>query len=232
MPGRIRNRDGVSRCGQGGHYPGARSADDARRRVDGEAVAEHAVGKYRVRTVSRAVHQPSNGARFVSGTLLSDLYPIERPQGVKMRPRETQAHIVSTRERRQFTRRQRRDGAARWPRGQPQDRNRCRIAAVDMNFELAQCGSRIPHTDLGGISAEFIIERQRDHRRSDSRSVLQVDVAIDPARVHDIDGERRLTFLLRSGRFEQKADAIAAQFELVAAATRSGVLIDTPSPRA
>ena len=80
------------------------------------------------------------------------------------------------------------------------------VAAVDVNFQLPFRRARIADANLRRIGADLVIERQGGHGGGDAWTRRQVDAAIDPARIHDVDGERSA----RSGRLEQQPDAVAA----------------------
>src|ERR1700675_1942348 len=66
---------------------------------------------------------------------------------------------------------------------------RRRIATVDMNLELTLGAACVADPNLGRIRAKLIVERQGGDGGNDARTTRQVDSAIDPARIHDIDGE-------------------------------------------
>src|SRR5258708_24242347 len=59
-----------------------------------------------------------------------------------------------------------------------------------MNFELTLWRACVADANPGRIRTDFIIERQGGDGGSDARTARQVDPAIDPARIHDIDSER------------------------------------------
>src|SRR5580693_7847565 len=86
-----------------------------------------------------------------------------------------------------------------------------------MYLELALRRACVAHPDLGGLRTDLIIKRQRRDRGNDERTLGHVDVGVDPAGVHDIDGERP--------RFaptwaKQQTDPPAALFEIVAVAAQ------------
>ena len=87
--------DGMAAIRQSSHFSRTRGADDAGRRINGEAVAEHAPGKHGVwdliEGAAPAVERRDDSYRQ---RLLPDLYPIERQQRIKARPRKSQAHVV------------------------------------------------------------------------------------------------------------------------------------------
>jgi len=98
-----------------------------------------------------------------------------------------------------------------------QEAERRRVATVDMNFELTLRRACIADPNLGCIRAELIVERQRGDGGNDARSTRQVDSSIDPARIHDIDGEggilgARAARGVPAGacRLEQQPDGVAA----------------------
>src|SRR6202789_328399 len=181
-------------------------------------------------TSSSGPHQPSQGARICSidiSSLLPDLDPIERPEGIEPRTRETRAWTTRPREPGQALRGQHRHPCATGGRRKRQPRQCRRRAAFDANFQLPFRRARIADANLGRIGADLVIERQGGHGSGDARTRREVDAALDPARIHDIDGER----LARSGRLEQQSDAVAAELELVSVAAQSGVSIEALVPR-
>src|SRR5579859_277914 len=64
------------------------------------------------------------------------------------------------------------------------------LTAVNMHLELALRRSIIADANLGGIGAQFKVERQRGHGGEHSCALLQLDIAVNPAGVHDVDSER------------------------------------------
>src|SRR5271165_440744 len=171
-------------------------------------------------TVSSASHQPSKGARIRTvdiRRLLPDLNPVERPHRIEPRTREAQAQIMPSREGGQALRRQRGHAGSVGRRRQWQEGKCRRAAPVHMNLELALGCASVAHPYLGCIRTDLVIKRQRRDRGNDARSLRQVDPAIHPARVHDVDGERPR---LVAARQQQQADPVAAWFEIVTVAAQ------------
>src|SRR5882724_12088929 len=90
-----------------------------------------------------------------------------------------------------------------------------------MNLELALRRACIADANLGRIPTELIVERQWGDGGNDEWTTRQVDSAIDPARVHDIDGERGIPgararkVFAGTRRLEQQPEGIAAKFQIV-----------------
>src|SRR5258708_15563573 len=107
-----------------------------------------------------------------------------------------------------------------------------------MNFELTLWRACVADANPGRIRTDFIIERQGGDGDSDARTARQVDPAIDPARIHDIDSERsiRRARAARSvaaiGRFQQQPDGIATELEIVTVAAQRRRQIEALRPSA
>src|ERR1700737_460771 len=85
-------------------------------------------------------------------------------------------------------RRQGRHPGRRGRRREREEGKRRRLATVDMNLEFTLWRTRVADANLGRIGTDFIIEGQGGDGGNDARSARQVDSAIDPAWVHDVDG--------------------------------------------
>ncbi len=106
-----------------------------------------------------------------------------------------------------------------------------------MYLEFTVGRACVADPNLGRIRADFIIERQAGDSGNNVGSGGQVDSAIDPAGIHDVDGEGGIRSTptrsgAAAGRFEQQSDAIAAGFEVVTVAAQSHLCIETSRPRA
>ncbi len=115
----------------------------------------------------------------------------------------------------QSLRRQGGHASARGRRRERHESERRRIASVGMNLELTLCAACVADANLGRIRTELIVERQGGDGGYDARTTRQVDAAIDPAWVHDIDGQRcirraRARSVAAIAGFQQQPDGIAA----------------------
>ena len=93
-----------------------------------------------------------------------------------------------------------------------------------MDLKLSLWTACVPHTNFGRVSAQFIVEWQWRDGGRESRSCGEVHTAIDPARIHNVDRKRRIRVRTGAGT-EQKTDAIAAEFKLMARAPRTRMRI-------
>src|SRR3982074_1570106 len=101
-----------------------------------------------------------------------------------------------------------------WRRGRRRERQegtRRRVATVDMNLEFTLWRARVADANLGRIGTAFKIEGQGGDGANNTRSARQVDSAIDPAWVHDVDGERQIgsghaRSFATTTRFKQESD--------------------------
>src|SRR5262245_14428178 len=158
-------------------------------------------------TSSSGAHQPSSGERIVKLAMRAsstDLHPIECPHRSQPRSGESEADIMTSRACGQCNWRQSHLRCACAGRGECCGGSRRAFAPIDAHLELAVRCARISDTNLVDVGTDLKVERQRASLGNELRTAGEIDIAVDPARIHDVERVDGLLTCASRTRFEEQ----------------------------